>query len=71
MKRKRGTDMDNMTCLEYLSVVTEQGNIAMKTAFGVNSVEKLNAISNTFQLRSIAYSLAVIADKLNEKGDTE
>ena len=61
--------MDDMTCMEFLSIATKQASISSKDVSG--SVEKFNGIYNAFMLRSIAYSLAVIADKLREEGDGE
>ena len=34
-------------------------------------MKQVNSIDNAFQLKSIAYSLAVIADKLSEEGEQD
>lgn len=52
-----------MTCVEYLS-----GLNGILTKYDDLTPNELNMASNTAFIKSIAYSLAVIADKLSEEG---
>jgi hypothetical protein len=65
-----------MKCVEYLQESTKEAKRAIKgmsDARGL-TLEQVNDIKNTYEfihLRSIAYSLAVIADKLSEEGELD
>ena len=60
-----------MNCMEFLQESSKEARNAIENISDTSyfTVERINDIYNAFQLRSIAYSLAVIADKLSEEGE--
>lgn len=60
-----------MNCMEYLLEATKEAKHTKKSICNAGglTLKQVNSIDNAFQLRSIAYSLAVIADKLSGEGE--